>query len=410
MKLSKVLTIVVSAHTCIVALILFQPGCKTRTTEPDYSVTSATTTTGKPDVARPLSVANAGDSQNRVIVHRDFDIPEDVPAATPEQIKEPVNRYQPSRPPIQQWNVIQDSEPEVIAGNVEYDTDSLSEFNPPVSPLEPISAIEPVNSGNLNPDLSSSDLSTTYTVVKGDNLTKIARTHGIELAELMRANDLNKRSILRIGQVLVIPNPQPGLNPTPPVAADFETTSAEVESSLYIVVPGDNLSKIAQRFNTTVSAIKSANGLASDRIYAGQDLLIPKQTASTRAAPATDSTENDTGMTYKVRKGDTLGKIAHRFGVRVGDLMQANGITDPRRLRAGQTIRVPAGSIASKSMEPVAPALRPQSAPSQNQTAPQAPAAPVAAPKPPSTSAPAQSEPLEEIDLDDVPHVPVYGE
>lgn len=42
-----------------------------------------------------------------------------------------------------------------------------------------------------------------------------------------------------------------------------------------VVQPGDNLTKIAKRNNTTISALKSANGLTTDMIRAGQKLKLP---------------------------------------------------------------------------------------------------------------------------------------
>lgn len=401
MKLSKVLAIVVSAHTCVVALILLQPGCQSQ------SARSASSS-GQQSVSRPLPVANAGDAQNRAIVHRNLVSQVPVPAAEIELEKPMAKRYEPSRP-IQQWNVIDESEPEVIAGHDYVDHGSLADFNPRVEPLDP-AVLEPVNSGTLEPGLSGGSTAT-YTVVKGDNLTKIARSYGIGLSELMHANSLNKKSILRIGQQLVIPNPQPGLNPEPPVAPTYEASSAEVESTLYIVVPGDSLSRIAAKFSTTVRAIKSANGLSSDRIYAGQDLLIPKSSPTSSASSLNAIPEQDThdvGMTYKVRKGDTLGKIAQRFGVRVGDIMLANGISDPRHLRADQTIKIPVA--ADSDNKPSTPAtLAPRvDNPLLQQSAP--PLGPVLAPKSePAVTNPYLVAPLDEIDLDDVPYVPVYN-
>jgi murein DD-endopeptidase MepM/ murein hydrolase activator NlpD len=47
--------------------------------------------------------------------------------------------------------------------------------------------------------------------------------------------------------------------------------------------------------------------------------------------------------THTVRRGETLYRIAKRYGVSVGRLMTANGITDPRKLRAGQTLTIPGG-------------------------------------------------------------------
>ncbi|MCA9563661.1 MAG: LysM peptidoglycan-binding domain-containing protein, partial [Myxococcales bacterium] len=45
-------------------------------------------------------------------------------------------------------------------------------------------------------------------------------------------------------------------------------------------------------------------------------------------------------QTYTVRRGDTLGRIARRFGVSTRDLMRLNNITDPDSVRAGRTLRV----------------------------------------------------------------------
>ena len=50
--------------------------------------------------------------------------------------------------------------------------------------------------------------------------------------------------------------------------------------------------------------------------------------------------------TYVVRPGDTLGAIAGRHGISVGTLVQANGITDPNRVYAGQRLSVPGGGAA----------------------------------------------------------------
>ena len=47
-------------------------------------------------------------------------------------------------------------------------------------------------------------------------------------------------------------------------------------------------------------------------------------------------------MQYKIRQGDTLSEIAQRFGTTVDDLARHNNIADPNRIRAGQTIEIPA--------------------------------------------------------------------
>lgn len=69
-------------------------------------------------------------------------------------------------------------------------------------------------------------------------------------------------------------------SPTPPTLIIVTPTPGGGGGSgnvvYYTVVQGDTLSSIASRFNTTVAAIKSANGLVSDLIYVGQVLIIPQ--------------------------------------------------------------------------------------------------------------------------------------
>ena len=96
-----------------------------------------------------------------------------------------------------------------------------------------------------------------YTVRSGDTLWILAQRYGTTVNEIRSLNGLTS-DILRIGQVLRIP--------TPASYPYFE----------YTVRSGDTLWVLAQRFGTTVAAIKSLNGLTSDLLSIGQVLLIPE--------------------------------------------------------------------------------------------------------------------------------------
>lgn len=64
--------------------------------------------------------------------------------------------------------------------------------------------------------------------------------------------------------------------------------------------------------------------------------------AATSAAPSSHSSSPPAAtQTYRVKSGDTLSSIARRFRTAVSALQQLNGISDPRRLRVGQLIRIP---------------------------------------------------------------------
>ena len=95
-----------------------------------------------------------------------------------------------------------------------------------------------------------------YTVQEGDSLWKIAQRYGTTVEAIKSLNGLTG-DLLNIGQVLQIPASQPG------------------PSIRYTVRPGDSLWLIAQRYNTTVDAIKKLNNLTSDILNIGQVLQIP---------------------------------------------------------------------------------------------------------------------------------------
>lgn len=114
----------------------------------------------------------------------------------------------------------------------------------------------------------------TYTIAKGDNLTKIANKHGITLAELKLWNNLTKDTIYA-EQTLIVKN---GTTPKPPTPGDNGTATKPGQKAPdpkeYVIKSGDSLSKIAVQFNLTVEQLKSMNGLKSDLIFPGQKLII----------------------------------------------------------------------------------------------------------------------------------------
>lgn len=68
---------------------------------------------------------------------------------------------------------------------------------------------------------------------------------------------------------------------------------------------------------------------------------------------------SSSAATYVVRPGDTLSGIASRTGVSVGDLARTNGITDPNRVFAGQTLTLPGTGGAATPTAPAATAPAP---------------------------------------------------
>ena len=103
----------------------------------------------------------------------------------------------------------------------------------------------------------------------------------------------------------------------------------------YRVRAGDSLSRIAQRFGTSVAALKRNNDIRGTRIYVGQILTVSSGRKSIASA------KRSSASVYRVRRGDTLTNIARRFGVSTRQLQRANDIRHRDRIHAGQTLRIP---------------------------------------------------------------------
>ena len=159
----------------------------------------------------------------------------------------------------------------------------------------------------LIPIEEKSEDATTYTVKSGDTLYKIAERYNTTVSEIMALNNL-KTSILSIGQVLKIPQ---GSTTTP-------STKDYVE---YVVKSGDNLYSIANRYGTTVSAIKSLNNLTTNNLSVGQTLRIP----------------SNGQVTYIVKSGDNLYSIASKYNTTVNSIKQKNNLTS-NNLKIGQIL------------------------------------------------------------------------
>lgn len=114
----------------------------------------------------------------------------------------------------------------------------------------------------------------------------------------------------------------------------------------YYVQRGDTLASIARRFDTTIQEIAEANNIANPNfIYVGQYLFIPGEhddDGDTTPEPTPIPPPCQQG-THVVQRGETLFSIGLRYGFTVTQMAEANGITNPNFIYAGQVLIIPCG-------------------------------------------------------------------
>lgn len=175
-----------------------------------------------------------------------------------------------------------------------------------------------------------------HIVQAGETLYAIAARYGATVEAIMQANGLADRSLIRVGQQLVIP----GATPAGTVPGGEE----------HVIQPGETLYAIAARYGLTAPELARANGIANPALVRpGQLLAIPASAAKAASLDVTaigdHGNPNVAGgeltQVYVVQAGDTLAAIAQRTGSSVTAIATANRLSNPGQLRIGQPLAIP---------------------------------------------------------------------
>jgi len=154
---------------------------------------------------------------------------------------------------------------------------------------------------------------TKYTVKSGDTPSTIAARFGVRTDELLEWNDLTANSTIFPGQVLTL--------------LASESRREPKGKIVHTVQKGESLWSIARRYDVHVSELITWNGLSSNATLSiGQKIQVISD------SPVSDGgyTQGRTKVTYTVRKGDNLGKIANAYGVTVEAIQRWNDKGDTR--------------------------------------------------------------------------------
>ena len=195
----------------------------------------------------------------------------------------------------------------------------------------------------------------TYRLKEGETLATVAAQSGMTESELRKVNGIPAgRRVLPNSTLLVLA----GADEQVDISA--EEADARLRLSplttwrrvTYRVRSGDTLTSIARRWHITTKSIVTANRLRSDRLRAGQRLVLTVPNVQRASIPAASSSGSASGrhVIHTVRSGDTLDAIARRYGVTVASLRMTNRL-EGNNIRAGQRLRIP--SDAAKESDTV---------------------------------------------------------
>jgi len=150
-----------------------------------------------------------------------------------------------------------------------------------------------------------------YVVQPGDSLWKISRMFGVSMDSIADRNDIQDPALIRAGRELWIPNPTKGLDKT---TSTEPTTTPIVEPTVT---------------EPTTGEITTPTG----------EITTPTEEITTPTEPVDIGTIET--FAYEVQPGDTIWKLARTYHTTTKIIMELNGITDAKTLRAGTTILIP---------------------------------------------------------------------
>ncbi|MEI8173677.1 MAG: N-acetylmuramoyl-L-alanine amidase [Deltaproteobacteria bacterium] len=175
-----------------------------------------------------------------------------------------------------------------------------------------------------------------YRISKGDTLDNIAKKHGTTIGTLLKLNEMKLKDPLYAGRMLKIPDTGKDKAASEKVKTarsapdDKPVRKAAQSISVYQVKKGDTLDKIARKNNTTIGALLKLNNMKmKDPLYAGKKLKVAGS-----ASPSGNAT-------YRVKRGDTLDRIAKKYKTSVSELRKLNRMKQTDSLYVDQKLKLP---------------------------------------------------------------------
>jgi LysM repeat protein len=180
-----------------------------------------------------------------------------------------------------------------------------------------------------------------YIVKKGDTLTHIARFHHVSLDALIKANQINPRAVLSIGQQLIIPK----------LTTVTTNQSISTNPSPVLVMPPPDLRKSESNI---VALVSNDHSLAITNISSPPTNFVMLTNTTVVSENKSSLPKESREVIYVIKPGDNLYNIGKRFGVTVKQLTEWNQISAKFILKIGQRLKIyPSQPKVITNSEPV---------------------------------------------------------
>ena len=178
-----------------------------------------------------------------------------------------------------------------------------------------------------------------YTVKSGDSLSEIASKYHTTVNVVKQVNEL-KSNTIRVGQAIMVPVALKALDAYSlsqgERLAATQNTKRSAHKITHTVKSGDTLWDIARKYKVSTKKLASWNGMApNDMLKLGKTLVVWQDAPASKNSDAIIKQ-----LTYTVRNGDSLSRIASKFDVRINDISKWNNINSKRYLQPGQKLKL----------------------------------------------------------------------
>jgi len=206
---------------------------------------------------------------------------------------------------------------------------------------------------------------TTIQAASGESIETLSRRYGVPASAIAQANGLSPNQRLAPGQSIVIPTysmsqgtPTARLAPATATATEA-VAPVSAEAPVMAQAPAQTARPVAPRPHSVVRVAPepAATAPMPAARLGWQQGAQPLATAAAPAVPTTAARPAVTRpATHTVAMGDSLGRIATRYGLTRAELAQANRLNPEQPLRIGQTLALPGGQSSTVAQRPqVAP-------------------------------------------------------